>query len=614
MAILSTKAVLAIVRAEEARQSLRVFTQQAWPIVEPATEFKDNWHIAAICEHLEAATRGEIRNLVINIPPRCGKSTIVSVMWPMWVWTFSPAFRWMFASYGLSLAIRDSVKCRRLIESPWYRRHFGDMFTLTGDQNAKSRFENDKTGYRIATSVDSGVTGEGGNCVVADDPHNVRQVESTAEREAVLEWWDAAISSRLNDPKRDVKVIVMQRVHANDLTGHVLEKGGYTHLYLPMEYEPGRRCITSIGWQDPRTQDGDLLWEERMGAQEVAALKRSLGSYNYAGQYQQRPSPREGGVFKREWFARRYRSAALPRMTQTVQAVDSAFKTGVGSDYSVIATWGTDGRDYFVLDLWRAKVDFPDLIRTIPDQAARWNPHAVLIEDAASGQSAIQQLRRDTNLPITAVPARGSKESRADSVSPLFEAGKVVLPEAAPWLADFIEEHVNFPRAAHDDVVDTSAVALTRLKGSGGRILIAVARAEMMDPEQREQILAAQAAHLEDEIGDDEEVDEYDVDDMDSAEEYDEPAESYNSEDYGDDEESTRLTAIQVQRRLARLAQMRADQQARQERRQQRREEQDRQRAQEAQRERDRASMQRAGSTLEWLSRLGGGDFSSFNG
>lgn len=609
----NAKAVLAQARAQQARKSLRVFTQQAWHVVEPATPFQDNWHIGAICEHLEAATRGEIRNLVINIPPRCGKSTIVSVMWPTWVWTFRPEFRWMFASYGLSLANRDSVKCRRLIESPWYQRHFSDMFTLAGDQNAKSRFENDKTGYRLATSVDSGVTGEGGNAVVADDPHNVRQVESTAEREAVLEWWDAAISSRLNDPKRDVKVIVMQRVHASDLTGHVLDQGGYTHLYLPMEYEPARQCVTVLGWHDPRTRDGDLLWPERIGTQEVTALKISLGSYNYAGQYQQRPAPREGGVFKRDWFSRRYRPAALPRMTQIVQAVDSAFKTGVGSDYSVIATWGTDGRDYYLLDLWRAKVDFPDLVRAIPDQAAHWNPQAILIEDAASGQSAIQQLRRDTNLPIIAVPAKGSKESRADSVSPLFEAGKVVLPEGVPWLGEFIEEHVNFPRAPHDDIVDTTSMSLTRLKGSGGRIPIAVARSEYMDPEQREAIRAREAAEARLAALDDEEYE----DDTDTLED----DETDDTDDSQDDDASeykeadTSLTAIQaVQRRLARLAQQRAEQQEREERRQRRQEERERVRQEEAIRERDRANTERLGNMLHLLGRTDYGDFGGFGG
>lgn len=476
MAVLTPQALKDQIDGELARRDLHEFIRQAWHVVEPATVFQDNWHIGAICEHLTAVTNGEIRNLLINIPPRTAKSTTVSVMWPMWVWTFRPEFRWLFASYRMDLSIRDSLQSRRLVDSPWYQRHWGDVFSFAPDQNLKSRFENTRRGYRYATSVGGGITGEGGDAIVVDDPHNVREQESDAKRDSVLEWWDQAMSTRLNDPKTGAKVIVMQRIHQDDLSGHVIEQGNYEHLNLPMEFEPSRRCVTSLGWSDPRTEEGDLLWPDRFGEKEIEALKLAMGPYGYAGQMQQRPTPKSGGTFKQEWLDKRYASLdSLPRMRCIIQSIDSAFKEGVANDYSVVATWGTDGVDYYLLGLWRGRVDFPGLVRTIKDQYAAWNGRlqgvpvsAILVEDKGAGTSAIQTVRKDTNLPVIGYKPEGSKESRADNVAPLFEAKKVLLPEFAEWLAGWIDEHVNFPRSAHDDQVDTTSQGLDYLKNKAG--------------------------------------------------------------------------------------------------------------------------------------------------
>jgi hypothetical protein len=286
---------------ELAERNLRDFVRLAWHVVEPSTSFMDGWHIDAITDHLQAITRGEIRNLLINVPPRHMKSLLVSVFWPCWEWLRCPQRRWLFSSYAASLSIRDSVKCRRLIESPWYQANWGDRFALTGDQNAKARFENDRTGYRLSTSVGGAATGEGGDRIICDDPHNVHEAESDAVRKATLDWWDVVMSTRLNNPKTAAKVIVMQRCHQLDLSGHLLEQGGWEHLCLPAEHE-GTVFESSIGWTDPREQVGELLWPERFGIPEIADLKRSLGSYAAAGQLQQRPSPAEGGILKRHWW------------------------------------------------------------------------------------------------------------------------------------------------------------------------------------------------------------------------------------------------------------------------------------------------------------------------
>src|SRR5712671_3146535 len=269
--------------AEMASRSLREFVRQAWVIVEPSTPFVPGWHIDAIIEHLEAVTCGQIRNLLINVPPRHMKSLLVSVFWPAWEWIVHPERRWLFSSYAASLSIRDSVKFRRLIESPWYRRLWGDRFRLTTDQNTKTRFDNDRSGYRIATSVGGAATGEGGDRIVCDDPHNVQEAESDSIRNGTTEWFDVVMSTRVNDPRTAAKVVVMQRCHQQDLSGHLLEQGGWEHLCLPAEYE-GPTRTTSIGFFDPRRNPGELLWPARFGPPEIEGLKISLGSYATAGQ------------------------------------------------------------------------------------------------------------------------------------------------------------------------------------------------------------------------------------------------------------------------------------------------------------------------------------------
>ncbi|MBT6046455.1 MAG: terminase, partial [Candidatus Scalindua sp.] len=198
-----------IVKIALAEASLLEFIKQAWHILEPTTVFQSGWHLEAICDHLEAATNRQIRNLIINMPPRHMKSLAVSVFWPCWVWINDPSSRWLFSSYAQELSTRDSLKCRRLISSEWYRKRWGHKFHLTGDQNQKTRFENDKTGYRLATSVSGLVTGEGGDFIVCDDPHNVKQAESEAVRKGTLRWWDESMSTRGNNPKTVVKVVDM---------------------------------------------------------------------------------------------------------------------------------------------------------------------------------------------------------------------------------------------------------------------------------------------------------------------------------------------------------------------------------------------------------------------
>ena len=453
------------VEAELARRSLRHYIEQAWAVVEPATPYTHGWHIEAICEHLEAVSRGEIRNLLINMPPRHMKSLTVSVFWPTWRWIDEPHVRWLFASYAESLSVRDALKSRRIIQSPWYQARWADRYQLSGDQNIKSRYENDKTGYRIATSVGGAATGEGGDIVVVDDPHNVKDAESDNVRKAALTWWDQVMSTRLNDPKTGSKVIVMQRVHEGDLSGHVLAQGGYEHLCLPTEYEPKVQIATGIGWKDPRESPGELLWPERVGKAEVADAKRVLGTAGFAAQHQQQPSPASGDVLKRSWWKFYQQPIPRTRFDEIIQSWDMTFKDSDGTDYVVGQVWGRRGADLYLLDQVRARMDFPATVAAVKSLTAKWpEATAKLVEDKANGPAVIAALKH--SIPgLIPVEPQGSKSSRVAAVSPTIEAGNVYLPDPtfAPWIHDFIEECARFPRGVHDDQVDAMSQALLRM-------------------------------------------------------------------------------------------------------------------------------------------------------
>lgn len=398
------------------------------------------------------------------------KSISVAVALPAWTWTIQPEKRFLFASYASSLSVRDSVKCRRLISSPWYQDHFGDKFVLTGDQNQKQRFENDKTGMRIATSVDGALTGEGGDIIVIDDPHNVREAESSAVREGVLEWWDQAMQTRLNDPKTGAFVIIMQRVHENDLTGHILanEHDDWDHLCLPARYEVGHPSETKskLNFTDPRTKEGELLWPERIDETTLTKLERSLGTYASAGQLQQRPMPKGGGILRSEWWVP-WESDDLPDIEYVMQSYDTAFSTKEKSSYSARTTWGVFRKNgqinVIVIEMWYDRVTYPEL-RTLAQEAyEEWQPDAVMIEKKASGQSLLQDLRM-AGVPVIEYNPDRDKEARAHASSALLEDGRIYFPANKKWAKDLIDICAAFPAGDNDDIVDTCTQAWLRLR------------------------------------------------------------------------------------------------------------------------------------------------------
>jgi predicted phage terminase large subunit-like protein len=476
---------LAEIQAELCRKDLHSYVKKAWKIVEPETEFVDNWHIRIICEYLEAVTRLEIRNLIINIPPRHMKSLLVSVFWPTWVWTHSPGMRWLTGSYAEPLAVRDALKSRRIIQSEWYQNWFGSAFQLTGDQNMKSRYENDRTGYRLAFGLGGAITGEGGDIVVVDDPLKAQDADSDVMRSRVNEVYDGTVSTRGNDPRNTRRVVIMQRLHEDDLTGHILNKmkeegaNQYELVCLPTEFEP-RRFFSSIGLDDPRRTAGELLWPVRFGEKENLAAKADLGARGYAGQYAQRPAPAGGNIYQVDWWQGRNRYV-YPEMAGAVVgrwvSWDTALKDGEQNDSSALTVWEllADYRLILRFASWQ-KYQFPQLSSAIQDEARRWmydgKLRGVIIEDKASGISALQTIdqsapREIADLLIAFQPGQVSKEGRARQASMWCERGCVLLPEPGvdvPWLAEFEDQLYKFPAARIKDTIDSMGQAILFLE------------------------------------------------------------------------------------------------------------------------------------------------------
>lgn len=476
-------------RAEVCRRRLERFIKAGWDHVEQGVEYLPNWHIDAISEHLTALLKRDIKRLIINIPPRCAKSTLGGVLFPAWAWLQDPAFRMITTSYERGLAVRDSLKARRLFDTPWYRslnvknEETGDPIFHMRDQNqrhlrrlkdSEDYYENDKGGTRISVGVDGGVTGKGGDILVCDDPQNPKQAHSDAERLNTLTWWDQTMSTRLNNQRTGLKLIIMQRLHTFDLTGHELAKNiGYVHLKLPMEFDPRKRCVTSLGidkdgeeklWQDPRTEDREPLHEARFDADARAQLKAALGPYGWAGQEQQEPVPEGGGVFKLDWF-KTY--DMHPIFDVIAMSVDCAFTDTEASSYVVIQVWGFAGPNAYLLDNVREHLSFvatEAMIMAVREKfkSLHLMPHATLVENKANGPAIISRLVKKFPGIIPCEPRKmgGSKFARASSVAPFVAAGNVFLPMAAPWLSDFYLEATNFPRYTSDDQVDALSQAL----------------------------------------------------------------------------------------------------------------------------------------------------------
>ena len=477
-----------------AERSLLEFTKQAWSIIEPGSAFVDGWHLHVVCEHLEAVSEGEIDNLLINIPPGCMKSILVSVMWPAWEWIARPDLRYLTASYSEELAIRDAMKTRDIVTSEWYRANWPHV-TIRPDANQKTKYELHGGGWRLSTSVGGRGTGEHPDRKIVDDPHNVKQAESDVERQNALTWFDRTLGSR--GVSRGARtVVIMQRLHEKDVSGHIMSSEDYAahwdHLCLPMEYErSGNRMKSSLGWKDPRREEGSALWPELFNAATVDKLKSRLGAYGASGQLQQRPTPAGGGILQVKHFQLWPSDTPLPQMELVVQSYDTAFTEQTANDPTAHTVWGTfrhkGKRCVLLLDAWGDHLTYPQLRRKVldawhekygRDDAARGTravkPHAVLIEEKGSGISLLQDLRA-SNVPCRGYnPGRASKVTRAHMAAPVLEMDVVYILESGKepgkyvtWARDFVQQCERFPNDEHDDYVDTFSQSMIYLRDAG---------------------------------------------------------------------------------------------------------------------------------------------------
>jgi len=499
-----------MVEKRKCELSLAEFVKAAWHVIEPGQPYTHGWHIDFICAHLEAITdehqfdNGDYYNrLLVNVPPGTMKSLLIGVFWPAWEWgpRNMPYMRYVCASHSQELALRDSVKSRRLIKSDWYQAHWGDRVTLTPDQDAKGKFETTATGSRQACAFE-GITGYRGDRVIIDDPHSVDGANSDAKRNTVTGLFKEAVTSRLNNPDRSAIVVVMQRLHEDDVSGIILSGNmGYDHIMLPMRYDPGRAYATKLGYADPREEDGELLFPDRFPLEVVERDERAMGPYATAGQFQQQPEPRGGGIIKDLWW-RLWDRPEYPPIEYIVASLDTAYTTKAENDFSALTVWGVfSGSDQtettrsvdrygrtveiktsyqseslgpvpklMLMYAFQVKLELHDLTKKVIDTCTRMRVDKLLIENKAAGHSVAQEIRRlmrTEDLPVQMYdPKTLDKTARLYAVQHIFAEGMVYAPDK-DWAEQVIRQCSVFPKGKHDDLVDTVSMSVGHLRQIG---------------------------------------------------------------------------------------------------------------------------------------------------
>lgn len=443
-------------------------------MLEPQQRYIHNWHIDAICEHLEAVTHGQVNRLLINVPPGSSKSLIVAVLWQAWEWgpCRNRSMRYLATAFNDGPVKRDTRKCRDLILSEWYQSLWPEVELV---RTAEMSFANSGTGTREGVAFGS-LTSQRGDRLIIDDPHSTETAESAAERLATTRKFREGATNRLNDQERSAIVVIMQRLHEDDVSGVILKLHmGYTHLCLPMEFEAERACRTSIGFSDPRAHDGDLLDPVRFSRETVDKLKRDVGSYAFAGQYQQRPSPREGGMFKRQWFEDKLLSAA-PAGTTWVRHWDLAATKKVSAARTAGVKIGKTPDGRFVVGHVVTTQDEGNEVRKLIKTMAAEDGRSVAISlpqdpGQAGKVQAADMIAMLAGYVVHAEPETGSKEVRAEPFAVQCEAGNVFLVRA-DWNVTYLDELCNFPNGTFKDQADASSGAFSRLASVKGPMVI----------------------------------------------------------------------------------------------------------------------------------------------
>lgn len=493
---------------------LYAFVKYFWDVLEPETELQTSWPLEAMCEHLEAVTFGEIRRLLINVPPGFMKSMLTDVFWPAWEWgpMNKAHLRYVAFSYASTLTERDNDRFGTLLASEKYQMLYGDRVHLVA--RGQKKVSNTKMGWKFASSIGGVGTGERGDRIILDDPHNVKESESETVRKEAVRWFRESMTSRHNDPKTGSVVVIMQRVHEEDISGVILDLGlDYCHLKIPMEYDAkyqfnddGSVRTNPIGWVDPRfneddpdAADGELAWPDRLDAGTVASLKHALGPFAYAGQYQQAPAPRGGNIFERDWW-QLWDSAdgRFPPFEYIVASLDSAFTANEQNDPSGFTVWGvfTDpnvaARRLMLVHAWRRHLAFSGpripmlpretkdayrqrtiktwgLMEHVSDTCRRFKVDKLLIEAKASGISAAQELRNrysGEDWAIQLCQVTGDKVARALACQATFSQLMVFAP-SRDWAETVIEEMAVFPNGRYKDLTDSATQAIKHLRDTG---------------------------------------------------------------------------------------------------------------------------------------------------
>jgi len=437
------------------RSDFASFLMRCFKELNSQTDFRMNGHIDVMASKLVAIRRGDIRCLIINIPPRHLKSLIGSVAFPAWCLGHDPTTQIICFSYAQDLADKLARDCRTIMMSAWYRR----LFPRTRlSSRATSELATTAGGVRLATSVGGVLTGRGADLIIIDDPIKPSDAMSDTLRVAANDWFDNTLYSRLNDKQRGAIVVIMQRLHEDDLVGHVLQQENWDVLRFPAIAEEDEHYDYETVWgrRSFRRASGEALHPDREPLATLENIRRAMGEYNFAGQYQQAPAPAGGGLVKVEWF-KRYPCDAALAFDQIVQSWDTANKVSELSDYSACTTWGIKDKNYYLLHVLRKKLGFPELKRAIREQSALHHPNVILIEDRASGTQLIQDLVAEGVQHVQQCLPTTDKVMRLHAQTAVIENGFVHLPTAAPWVDEYLHELSVFPRGKHDDQVDSTS-------------------------------------------------------------------------------------------------------------------------------------------------------------
>ncbi len=447
------------------------FFKRAWAVLDPETPLVDNWHIRYICDLLQfeieriAAKKIKTGDIICNVMPRSAKSMLWSVLLCPWTWIKYPYFKFINSSYSDKLSTYHCVEGRRIIESDWYQRKWADRFALCTDQNVKGHYENTARGIRMATSVGGSITGFGAHVIIIDDPQNPKEAHSEAARVAAIDHYEKDLYSRLNDQRIGFRGIVMQRVHDDDLVGHLMKKAPnkYRTIILPAEYDEE---IVSPPELQSKYKDG-VFFPKRFPAEVLQEIKDGMSDLDFACQYGQRPAVAGGTIIKREWFGE---YDALPEdFDEKIQTWDLAFKGKQTSDFVVGSIWGKKGAKTYLVDRFRGRVNFPKTLEQFRLMAVQYEDYVEkIVEDKANGPALIATLEDEIPGIVPQDPGDKDIVARINAISPILKAGNIVLPNPAlhKWVYEFLDECCMVPNGKNDDQVITLVMAVERLYAS----------------------------------------------------------------------------------------------------------------------------------------------------